>query len=203
MIMTLVAMLSMTTVAFAEDENTNAVNNVEAYNMTVNMEKLSEALMLTVSQREAVENIHSVFTTEMTYAAQYGKNDREAMVKRAIDTDVKRMRSVLNAEQMHIIFLLGCGGHSRRVIPAHSRCRSVDTETVAQNEQIDFLRALPFRGISLQSEIRKRRNLHPVHCFDTLCADILPCDGKEKHSAQHPHDIKNSAHNFHGNRRAD
>lgn len=106
MIMTLVAMLSMTTVAFAEDENTNAVNNVEAYNMTVNMEKLSEALMLTVSQREAVENIHSVFTTEMTYAAQYGKNDREAMVKRAIDTDVKRMRSVLSNEQMRTYLLL-------------------------------------------------------------------------------------------------
>ena len=32
MIMTLVAMLSMTT-AFAEDENTNAVKNVEAYKM--------------------------------------------------------------------------------------------------------------------------------------------------------------------------
>ena len=106
MVMTLVAMLSMTTVAFAEDENTNAVKNVEAYNMTVNMEKLSNALMLTVSQREAVENIHNVFNTEMIYAAQYGKNDRDAMVKRAIDTNVKRMRSVLSNEQMRTYLLL-------------------------------------------------------------------------------------------------
>ena len=105
MMMTLVAMLSMTT-AFAEGENTNAVNNVEAYKMDVNMDKLSDALMLTVSQREAVENIHSVFNTEMTYAAQYGKNDRDAMVKRAIDTDVKRMRSVLSNEQMRTYLLL-------------------------------------------------------------------------------------------------
>ena len=37
MMMTLVAMLSMTT-AFAEGENTNAVNNVEAYKMDVNMD---------------------------------------------------------------------------------------------------------------------------------------------------------------------
>ena len=105
MIMTLVAMLSMTT-AFAEDENTNAVNNVEAYKMDVNMDKLADALHLDWNQREAVENIHHVFNTEMTYAAKYGKNDREAMVKRAIDTDVKRMRSVLNAEQMHTYLML-------------------------------------------------------------------------------------------------
>ena len=105
MIMTLVAMACMTT-AFAEDENTNAVKNVEAYKMDVNMDKLSSALELTWNQRDAVENIHRVFNTEMTYAAQYGKNDRDVMVKRAIDTDVKRMRSVLNAEQMHTYLML-------------------------------------------------------------------------------------------------
>ena len=105
MIMTLVAMLSITT-AFAEDENTNAVKNVEAYAMDVNMDKLSSALQLDWNQREAVENIHRVFNTEMIYAAQYGKNDRDAMVKRAIDTDVKRMRSVLSNKQMHTYLLL-------------------------------------------------------------------------------------------------
>ena len=105
MIMTLVAMLSMTT-AFAEDENTNAVKNVEAYKMDVNMDKLSDALHLDWNQRNAVENIHHVFNTEINYAAQYGKNDRDAMVKRAIDTDVKRMRSVLTNEQMRTYLLL-------------------------------------------------------------------------------------------------
>ena len=100
MIMTLVAMLSMTT-AFAEDENTNAVKNVEAYKMDVNMDKLSAALHLDWNQRNAVENIHHVFNTEINYAAQYGKNDRDAMVKRAIDTDIKRMSYVLNDTQMH------------------------------------------------------------------------------------------------------
>jgi hypothetical protein len=105
MIMTLVAMLSMTT-AFAEGENTNAVNNVEAYKMEVNMDQLSKVLNLDIDQREAVENIHHVFNTEMTYAAKYGNNEREAMVKRAIDTDVKRMRAVLNNDQMRTYLIL-------------------------------------------------------------------------------------------------
>ena len=105
MILTLVAMMSMTAV-FAEDENTNAVNNVEAYKMDVNMDKLADALHLDWNQRDAVENIHHVFNTEMKYAAQYGKNDRDAMVKRAIDTDVKRMRYVLNDSQMRTYLLL-------------------------------------------------------------------------------------------------
>ena len=105
MILTMVAMLSMTT-AFAEDENTNKVNNVEAYEMNVNMDKLASALQLDFEQREAVENIHHVFNNEITYAAKYGKNDRDAMVKRAIATDVKRMRRVLSNEQMRTYLLL-------------------------------------------------------------------------------------------------
>ena len=35
------------------------------------------------------------------YAAKYGSSDRDAIVKRAIDTDIKRMGYVLNYDQMH------------------------------------------------------------------------------------------------------
>jgi hypothetical protein len=55
------AMLSMT-MTFAENEEAKKVNNVEAYDMTVNMRKLSVALGLTFDQIEAVENIHGIFT---------------------------------------------------------------------------------------------------------------------------------------------
>ena len=103
MMMTLVAMLSMTT-AFAEGENTNAVANVEAYKMDVNMDKLSKVLNLAIDQREAVENIHNVFNTEISYAAQDSNSEREAMVKHAID--VKRMRYVLSEDQMRTYLLL-------------------------------------------------------------------------------------------------
>ena len=48
-----VAMLSMT-MTFAENEETKNVNNVEAYDMSVNMRKLSVALSLNTDQMEAV-----------------------------------------------------------------------------------------------------------------------------------------------------
>ena len=99
MILTMVAMLSMTT-AFAEGENTTMVSNLEAYEMNINMNKLSDALGLADDQKEAVENIHHTFASELMFAAQYGKNDRQALVKRAIDNDVKWMRYILNKYQM-------------------------------------------------------------------------------------------------------
>ena len=100
MILTMVAMLSMTT-AFAEGENAANVSNVEAYDLNINMNKLSDALELADDQKEAVENIHHTFSAELMFAAQYGKNDRKVLVDRAITNDVKWMRYVLNEKQMH------------------------------------------------------------------------------------------------------
>ena len=100
MILTLVAMLSMTA-AFAEGENAASVNTLEAYELNVNMDKLSSALNLADDQKEAVADIHHTFASELMFAAQYGKNDRKALVDRAISNDVKWMRYVLNEKQMH------------------------------------------------------------------------------------------------------
>ena len=99
MILTMVAMLSMTA-AFAEGEKAAEVSNLEAYELDINMNKLSDALSLADDQKEAVENIHHTFAAELKFAAVYGKNDRDAMVKRAIDNDVKWMRYILNRYQM-------------------------------------------------------------------------------------------------------
>lgn len=92
------AMLSMT-MTFAENENTKNVNNVEAYDMSVNMRKLSVALGLTTDQMEAVENIHNTFTAEMQMAAVSEESDRQERVKKAVDRDIKWMRYVLNDKQ--------------------------------------------------------------------------------------------------------
>ena len=100
MILTLVAMLSMTT-AFAEGETANTMNSVEAYELNINMNKLSAALDLANDQKEAVADIHHTFASALKFAAQYGNNDRKALVARAIDNDVKWMRYVLNDKQMH------------------------------------------------------------------------------------------------------
>ena len=105
MILTMVAMLSMTT-AFAEGETATAVSNVEAYDMNINMNKLSNALNLADDQKEVVENIHHTFAAEMSFAAQYGENEREALVKRAIENDVKWMRYVLTDAQMRKYLVL-------------------------------------------------------------------------------------------------
>ena len=96
----MIAMLSMTT-AFAEGENAANVDSMEAYDLNINMNKLSKALNLADDQKEAVADIHHTFASELKFAAEYGKNDRKAMLDRAIDNDVKWMRYVLNDEQMH------------------------------------------------------------------------------------------------------
>ena len=105
MILTLVAMLSMTT-AFAEGENAASVNNVEAYELNVNMNKLSSALNLADDQKEAVAEIHHTFASELMFAAQYSNNDRKALVDRAIENDVKWMRYILNDKQLHTYLTL-------------------------------------------------------------------------------------------------
>ena len=98
MILTLVAMLSMTT-AFAEGEKAANANNVEAYELNINMNKLYAALDLANDQKEAVADIHHTFASELMFAAQYANNDRKALVARAIENDVKWMRYVLNDKQ--------------------------------------------------------------------------------------------------------
>ena len=105
MILTLVAMLSMTT-AFAEGEKAANANNVEAYELNINMNKLFAALDLANDQKEAVADIHHTFASELMFAAQYGSNDRKALVDRAIENDVKWMRYVLNDKQMRTYLTL-------------------------------------------------------------------------------------------------
>ena len=106
MILTMVAMLSMT-MAFAEGENMNSVNNMAAYDMSCNMNKLAEALSLTADQREAADNIYQTFTAEMMFAAQnYGNDQRKEMVKKAIDKNISWMKYVLNEKQSRTYLML-------------------------------------------------------------------------------------------------
>ena len=100
-----IAMLSMT-MTFAENENTKNVNNVEAYDMSVNMRKLSVALGLTTDQVDAVENIHNTFNAEMQLAAQADDADRQEKVKKAVDRDIKWMHYVLDEKQYRTYLIL-------------------------------------------------------------------------------------------------
>lgn len=98
MILTVVALMSMT-VLFAENDNAASVNAVQAYDMTVNMKKLSEALNLSKDQVEGVEEVHKTFAAEMVFAAQYGKEERQKMVEKAINKDLAYMNYMLNKDQ--------------------------------------------------------------------------------------------------------
>ena len=98
-------MLSMT-FTFAENLESSKATATNAYNMSVNIRKLGEALGLTIDQMEAVENIHHTFCGEMMIAAQANKDDRKNMVNTAVDKELRYMRYVLTKEQFHKYNLL-------------------------------------------------------------------------------------------------
>ena len=67
LILTVVAALTLTA-TFAKDEKANNVNNANAYDMTVNMSKLGDALKLSVDQMESVADVHHTFCGVMFFA---------------------------------------------------------------------------------------------------------------------------------------
>jgi hypothetical protein len=87
--------MSMTTI-FAENEG---MNTTEAYNMTVNMKNLARTLNLSKDQVESVAEVHKTFSSEMVFAAQYGKEERTKMVEKAVNKDLAYMNYILNKDQ--------------------------------------------------------------------------------------------------------
>ena len=96
--LTTLAVLSMT-MTFAESEETKRVKNEEAYDMSVNMRRLSVTLGLTIDQMEVVENIHNTFNAEMQQAASAEEADRQKLVDKAVERDIKWMYYVLDKKQ--------------------------------------------------------------------------------------------------------
>ena len=91
-----VAMFAMATTTFAADETTNAT---AAYNMNVKMGSLANALSLNIDQAEAVADVHKNFTADMMNAATAAKDERTAMIDKAVIKDLKYMHSILNDSQ--------------------------------------------------------------------------------------------------------
>ena len=98
-VLMLVALMSMTTVAFAEGENAKAANETAAYDMRVNYSKLANALGLSIDQLESVEDVHKTFCIEMMNAAYAPKDERKSMVDKAFEKNLKYMRYILNSNQ--------------------------------------------------------------------------------------------------------
>lgn len=96
--LTVVAVLSMT-MTFAEDDKLNSVNDAKAYDMNVNYEKVADCLGLSMDQAEAFHDIHTTFCIEMMNAANANKEERKAMVDKAVIKELKHMRYVLTNDQ--------------------------------------------------------------------------------------------------------
>jgi len=105
-VLMVVAMFAMTTMSFAENENTNSMAKVEAYDMTVNIRSLAVTLGLNNDQMEVVQDIHNAFCDEMMLAA-YAKDDERAdMVDKAVKKDIRYMHYVLTEKQYKTYLML-------------------------------------------------------------------------------------------------
>lgn len=100
-----VALFSMTA-TYAADENASATAATAAYNMNVNMGSLADALSLNIDQADAVADVHKNFSAEMMNAAVAPAEEREAMVGKAINKDLKYMHSILSEKQYHKYLML-------------------------------------------------------------------------------------------------
>ena len=94
-----VAMFAMTSTSFAETMTNDAANNVEDYDMTVNMRRLAVTLGLTNDQMEAVRDVHNAFCDEMLIAANAKDAERTEMVDKAVKKDIRYMQYILNEKQ--------------------------------------------------------------------------------------------------------
>ena len=94
-IVTLVAMMAVT-FSFAE---TNSNNVDRRFDMSCNMDRLSEVLALDEDQAEAVETIHNNFNTELQSLASVRGPLQRHLVHRAVRKDAHQMKQVLNDKQ--------------------------------------------------------------------------------------------------------
>ena len=100
-----VALLSMTT-TYAADENASATAATAAYNMNIHMGSLADALSLNIDQTEAVADVHKNFTADMMNAAVAPADEREAMISKAINKDLKYMHTILSDKQYRKYLML-------------------------------------------------------------------------------------------------
>lgn len=95
MIVTLVAMMAVT-FSFAE---TNSNNVDRRFDMSCNMDRLSEVLALDEDQAEAVETIHNNFNSELNSLASVRGPIQRHLVHQAVRKEAQKMKNVLNKEQ--------------------------------------------------------------------------------------------------------
>ena len=105
LVLSMMVMMTMT-MAFAENEETAAVNKMEAYVLNVNMDKLSQALGLSWDQREFVEDAENAFSAELMNVASAPADERKTLLDKAIKQNLGTMHYLLNRDQYHMYLRL-------------------------------------------------------------------------------------------------
>ena len=93
-------LFTMNASASAENETVNSVNNVEAYDIKVNINSLVKYLNLSEDQIESVENVQKIFEENLRYAGYMNGSSRKHMAGSAIKYSVNHMSYILSKEQM-------------------------------------------------------------------------------------------------------
>ena len=95
--LTLVMLFTMSVCSFAEDTE---MENLERYELKVDMRKLSVFLNLNNDQIDGVEAVETELYNDLMFVAVSGSNDtRERLTANTIKKHVSHMRYVLNEEQ--------------------------------------------------------------------------------------------------------
>lgn len=99
-VLTLVAMLSLTSM-FAEESNSVNVNSAVAdkYVMNINTKALSRTLGLDFDEARDVEIINKNFSDEMLKVAALKGEDRTKAYKKAVNKNLAYMHAVLSYDQ--------------------------------------------------------------------------------------------------------
>ena len=97
-IVTLVAMMAVT-FSFA-GTSSNKVDR--RYDMSCNMDRLSEVLALDENQADAVETIHNRFNTELQSLATVRGPLQRRLLHQAVRKDAHHMKRVLNDKQFDL-----------------------------------------------------------------------------------------------------
>lgn len=97
----LVMMFTMSVYSFAEDNNATEVNNIERYDLKVNLRKLGSFLKLDKDQIDGVASVEYEFQNDLMFAAVECTNaNRKVVTKNAISKHIEHMNYILNKEQM-------------------------------------------------------------------------------------------------------
>ena len=99
-------LLMSMTMAFADNEEDNTFNNVNAYHLNVNMKKLGETLNLSSDQLVFVEDAMISFSEDMMSIAMADGADRKAMLDNAVKKNLYAIHGTLTRSQYHKYLVL-------------------------------------------------------------------------------------------------